>query len=211
MKDQFRQLDEIFAQILQGASAAGRTRTARSIGKSLRASQQRRIRSQRNPDGSQFTKRRRRVLRTQQGLVFEWNGETRRLKNWRHGIGRHGKTITGFDEDRGAIRTFYRADIERWFEINTRRATRTEQRPEPMFRKLRTLRYLKMSADASGTTVGYDGIAGRIARIHQYGQRDEARPGVVVSYPARRLLGFTQADEALITEAVISSLSGREK
>jgi len=211
MTDQFRQLDEIFAQILQGASAAGRTRTARSIGKSLRASQQRRIRSQRNPDGSPFTKRRRRVLRTQQGLVFEWNGETRHLKNWRHGIGRHGKTITGFDEDRGAIRTFYRADVERWIEINTRRATRTEQRPEPMFRRLRTYRYLKMSADASGATVGYDGIAGRIARIHQYGQCDEARPGVVVSYPARILLGFTQADEAAITEAVISSLSGRQK
>jgi len=211
MPDQFRELDDVFAQILDGVSATGRTRTARSIAKSLRASQRRRIRAQRNPDGSPFTKRRRHVMRTQQGLVFEWNGEIRHLKNWSHGTGRHGKTITGFDEDRGAIRTFYRDDIERWIEINTRRATRAEQRPAPMFQRLRTYRYLKMSADATGASVGYDGVAARIARVHQLGLRDQARPGVVVKYPARELLGFTAADERTIAEAVINSLEGHKK
>ncbi len=42
-----------------------------------------------------------------------------------------------------------------------------------MFVKLRTARYLKARADASGVTVGYSGVAARIARVHQFGERDQ--------------------------------------
>lgn len=38
-----------------------------------------------------------------------------------------------------------------------------------MFTRLRTLRFMKVRPDAGGVTVGFDGIAARIARIHQYG------------------------------------------
>ena len=204
----FRELDQVFQDILDGVSPAGRTRTARKIGLALRRSQQRRIASQKNPDGSGYAVRRRKVYRTQQGIKFFWNNEVRALKNWRGGRGKYGRTITGFDEKRRDIRTFYRADIERYLEIKTQSATQTETKKAPMFTRLRTLRFMKVRPDAGGVTVGFDGIAARIARIHQYGLQDEVGPGAYAQYPARELLGMTPADLIATENAVISSLGG---
>lgn len=53
--------------------------------------------------------------------------------------------------------------------------------------------------------MGYDGVAARIARVHQYGQRDR-RAGCFAKYPVRELLGFTAGDEQMITEQVLNSL-----
>ncbi|MFK8983743.1 phage virion morphogenesis protein, partial [Klebsiella pneumoniae] len=184
------------------------TRTARKIGLALRRSQQRRIASQKNPDGSGYAVRRRKVYRTQQGIKFCWNNEVRALKNWRGGRGKYGRTIPGFDEKRRDIRTFYRADIERYLEIKTQSATHSETKKAPMFTRLRTLRFMKLRPDAGGVTVGFDGIAARIARIHQYGLKDEVGPGAYAQYPARELLGITPADLSATENAVISSLGG---
>jgi hypothetical protein len=96
----FHQLDEVFATILAGAS--GRLRAARSIATTLRRSQSQRIARQETPEGGKFEKRRRRVLRSQAGIRFVWNGEVRRLKNWQASRGSRGRKLTGFDEDRGA-------------------------------------------------------------------------------------------------------------
>lgn len=122
--DLFRELDQVFSDILAGTSQAGRVRTARAVGQALRKSQQQRIKAQQSPEGSPYPARRRRVLRSQQGIVFVWQGEIRRLKNWHGGRGKYGRTITGFDEERNDIRTFYRSDIERYIEINTRSVRR---------------------------------------------------------------------------------------
>ncbi|EAT4223354.1 phage virion morphogenesis protein, partial [Salmonella enterica] len=43
------ELDTIFSDILSGLSSAGIARTARTVGQEVRRSQQRRIRSQKNP------------------------------------------------------------------------------------------------------------------------------------------------------------------
>lgn len=146
------------------------------------------------------------MLRSQQGIVFVWQGEIRRLKNWHGGQGKYGRTLTGFDEERNAIRTFYRSDIERYIEINTRSVRRSTAKKVPMFQRLRGYRFLKMRADGGGTSVGYDGVAARIARVHQYGQRDQVGPGAFAKYPVRELLGFTAGDDRMITERVINSL-----
>lgn len=204
--DRFRELDQVFSDILAGTSQAGRMRTARAVGQALRRSQQQRIKAQKNPDGAPYSSRRRKVLRSQQGIVFVWQGEVRRLKNWHGGRGKYGRTITGFDEERNDIRTFYRSDIERYIEINTKSVRRTTSKQAPMFQRLRNLRFLKMRADAGGASVGFDGVAARIARVHQYGQRDQVGPGAFAKYPVRELLGFTVADEQMITEQVINSL-----
>ncbi|EMO4627631.1 phage virion morphogenesis protein [Enterobacter kobei] len=204
--DLFRELDQVFSDILAGTSQAGRVRTARAVGQALRKSQQQRIKSQKNPDGSSWPGRRRRVLRSQQGIVFVWQSELRRLKNWQGGRGKYGRTITGFDEDRNDIRTFYRGDIERYIEINTKSIRRTAAKELPMFQRLRSYRFLKMRADAGGAAVGFDGVAARIARVHQFGLRDQVGPGAFAKYPVRELLGFTAGDEQMITEQVVNSL-----
>ncbi|ENJ4476821.1 phage virion morphogenesis protein [Yersinia enterocolitica] len=206
--DPFRELDQVFSAILAGTSQAGRTRTrtARAIGQALRHSQQLRIKAQKNPEGSPYPARRRRVLRSQQGMIFIWQGETRHLKNWRGGRGKYGRTITGFDEERNDIRTFYRSDIERYIKINTQSVRRSTSKKVPMFQRLCRYRFLKMRADAGGTSIGFDGVAARIARVHQYGLRDQVGPGAFAKYPVRELLGFTSADEQMITEQIVNSL-----
>ncbi|WP_073382631.1 phage virion morphogenesis protein [Edwardsiella piscicida] len=206
--DRFRELDKVFSDILASLSASGRTRSARLIGQEVRRSQQRRVRAQKGPDGAAYPQRKRRIIRSQQGIKFIWNDEVRTLKNWHGGRGKYGRTITGFDTDRNDIRTFYRSDIERYLEINTRALRRDTARKAPMFERLRTLRFLKMHPDAQGVTVGYDGVAARIARVHQYGQRDQVGPGVIAKYPVRELLGLSSADEGLIYNTTINSLGG---
>ncbi|MER2964061.1 phage virion morphogenesis protein [Serratia ureilytica] len=203
----FHELDQVFADILGGMSPAGRIRTAREVGHMLRQSQSRRIARQENPDGSKFEKRRRKVLRSQAGIGFIWNGETRRLKNWRATKGSRGRMLTGFDEGRGAVRSFYREDIERYLDINFSQTRKDTTKADPMFRRLRTARFLKARADAGGATVGFTGVAARIARTHQYGLRDRVnKSGAMASYPRREVLGITKADRMAIARSVINSL-----
>lgn len=142
----FSQLDAVFAAILSGMSPAGRQRTARSVGTMLRRSQSQRIGRQEAPDGAKFPTRRRRVLRSQAGIGFVWQGENRRLRNWRAVRGRRGRMLTGFDEERGAVRSFYREDIERYLDINFNETRRNATKADPMFRRLRTARFLKTRA-----------------------------------------------------------------
>lgn len=208
MSDDFHALDKFFADILAGVAPAGRVKTARRIGQTLRLSQQRHIRAQRAADGSAYPERRRKVLRTQQGIAFIWDGQLRRLKNWSPGRGKYGRTITGFDTERNDIRTFYRSDIERYTEINLRAGQPGRTKKAPMFQRLRTARFLKMRASADGAEVGYSGVAARIARVHQFGEREQVGPGAFATYPVRELLGLSKADEALIRSAVFESLGG---
>ncbi|MBJ8767888.1 phage virion morphogenesis protein [Citrobacter freundii] len=203
----FHQLDEVFAAILAGASSSGRLRAARSIATTLRRSQSQRIARQETPDGGKFEKRRRRVLRSKAGIRFVWNGEVRRLKNWQASRGSRGRKLTGFDEDRGAVRTFYRADIERYLDVSFSEVRRDTTKPDPMFQRLRTSRFLKARADAEGATVGFSGVAARIARVHQFGLRDKVNnSGAVATYPRRELLGLSKTDRMEIARQVIDSL-----
>ncbi|EBO6713679.1 phage virion morphogenesis protein [Salmonella enterica] len=205
------ELDTVFGDILSGLSASGRARTARIVGQEVRRSQQRRMRAQKSPDGSSWPQRKRRITRSQQGIEFIWNDEIRTLKNWHGGRGKYGRTITGYDRDCDDIRTFYRSDIEHYLYIDTRSLRRDSTKKAPMFERLRTLRYLKIYPDPQGVSIGYSGMAARIARVHQYGLRDQVGPSVITKYPQRELLGISTADEQLIYNAVIGSLGSAGK
>lgn len=77
-----------------------------------------------------------------------------------------------------------------------------------MFSKLRTARFLKMSASADAAVVEFTGRVERIARVHQLGLADRVRPGgPTTTYPARELLGLSDADMQMVEEAVLSRLS----
>ncbi|HGL6261603.1 TPA: phage virion morphogenesis protein [Enterobacter roggenkampii] len=203
----FHQLDEVFSAILAGTSPTGRRRTARSIGVMLRRSQSQRIGKQVSPSGEKYPKRSRRVLRLQAGISFIWQGEERRLRNWRASRGSRGRMLTGFDEARGAVRSFYSEDIERYLNISFNERRQSVTKPDPMFRRLRTARFLKVRASSDGTEVGFSGVAARIARVHQYGLRDKINSsGAMANYPRRELLGLSKADRMAIARQVIDSL-----
>ncbi|MBN4812181.1 MULTISPECIES: phage virion morphogenesis protein [Citrobacter] len=205
----FQQLDQVFAEILSAMTPARRLRTARGIATSLRRSQSQRIGKQMAPDGTKYPKRSRRVLRSQAGIGFIWEGDERRLRNWRATRGSRGRMLTGFDEGRGAVRSFYREDIERYLDISFSETRRDTTKPDPMFRRLRTARFLKARATSDGAVVGFSGVAARIARVHQYGLRDRVNDsGAVANYPRRELLGLSKADRMAIARQVIDSLGG---
>lgn len=79
-----------------------------------------------------------------------------------------------------------------------------------MFAKLRTARYLKAEATPDAAIVRFAQEVERISNVHQFGLRDRVnKRGLQADYPARRLLGFTSADEALIADAVTAHLADR--
>jgi phage virion morphogenesis protein len=77
-----------------------------------------------------------------------------------------------------------------------------------MFAKLRTARFLKVEADASGLAIGFAGRVARLARVHQFGEMERVAPGgPEYRYPARVLLGFTGADREMIRDRLLGHLT----
>ena len=76
-----------------------------------------------------------------------------------------------------------------------------------MFKKLRTASYLKVRSDSNGISIGFTGRIARIARIHQYGLKDRAEHGAPdVIYKHRELLGFTDVEQNMVREALLSHI-----
>lgn len=78
-----------------------------------------------------------------------------------------------------------------------------------MFTKIRRAKYLKGRGMADAASVGFAGRVARIARVHQYGLRDNVdRNGPWHDYPERRLLGYSDADRALVRDMVLDRIGG---
>ncbi|KJH73923.1 phage virion morphogenesis protein [Pseudomonas sp. ES3-33] len=69
MSDQLQALEAWAGVLLQRIDPAARNSLAKTIAQQLRRSQQQRIGEQRNPDGSRYTPRKRRNLRSKKGRV----------------------------------------------------------------------------------------------------------------------------------------------
>ncbi|MGY1917822.1 phage virion morphogenesis protein [Pseudomonas tolaasii] len=69
MADKLEALETWAAGLLEQLQPAARNRVARSIGQELRRSQQKRVQTQINPDGSKFAPRKKRNLRGKQGRI----------------------------------------------------------------------------------------------------------------------------------------------
>lgn len=77
-----------------------------------------------------------------------------------------------------------------------------------MFMKLRTARLMKVEAEADGFAVGFAGRVARIARVHQDGQQAPVAPaGPQYRYPARVLLGFTNAERTMIRDRLVAHVT----
>lgn len=79
-----------------------------------------------------------------------------------------------------------------------------------MFAKLRTARFFKVQATSDAAIVGFTAEIERIARVHHHGLRDRVnRRGLEADYPARRLVGIAESDEAAIKDLIIDRLARR--
>lgn len=76
-----------------------------------------------------------------------------------------------------------------------------------MFARLRTNRFMKSKGSDSAAVVEFTGKVQRMARVHQYGLKDQPnRNSRDVQYDARPLLGFTRDDEQMIEDVIIRHL-----
>ncbi|MGV8925700.1 MAG: phage virion morphogenesis protein [Ewingella sp.] len=207
----FLELDTMLTQVLERLAPANRRRLTRALAAGLRKRQSARIGKQQSPDGTAYPARKARVLSTQGGIRFLWhNGggtEIRELKNWRTTTATGGgRKITGFDVEKGAIRSFRKEDIEHYLSIDVRRAEKRSKKADTMFRKLRNSRYLLARSNDGEATVGFTGQAGAIARIHQFGLRDDLKGEHGAKYPLRALLGLNDDDVQWISDTIDTHL-----
>lgn len=151
MSDPIAALEVYAADLIARLSPAERKTLASRIAKDVRASQQKRIAAQQNPDGTPYEPRKPQL-----------------------------------------------------------RAGRP-QALRAMFRKLRTTRFLRLRSTQEEAIIGFTADVSRIARVHQEGLRDrvDRNRSIEVEYPARQLLGISEADEALIRDLAIAHLAGR--
>lgn len=76
-----------------------------------------------------------------------------------------------------------------------------------MFTKIRQAKYLKGRGMADAASVGFAGRVARIARVHQYGLGDNVdRNGPWHDYPERRLLGYSDADRAVVRDMILDRI-----
>lgn len=153
--DDLDALEEWAGALLARMDPAARRKVAVDVGRELRRSQQKRIKEQRNPDGSAYVPRK--------GRVFLRDARLR--------------------EREGRIKR------------------------KAMFAKLRTARYLKVQATGDGVAIAFSGRAARLARIHQEGLKSQVSQFRSYTYPERLLLGFTEADRALVRDKLIDHLA----
>ncbi|CFQ62180.1 tail completion protein [Yersinia frederiksenii] len=109
MDNEFQELEQYLQRLINRGKSGARHKLSREISITLRRGQQQRIRQQLNANGSPYTKRKDSIKTVQKRLRFIYQGTVRDLKNWSG----NKRQITGWDNDRNAIRTFNRVDIDR--------------------------------------------------------------------------------------------------
>lgn len=78
-----------------------------------------------------------------------------------------------------------------------------------MFAKLRTAKYLKSDSNPDAAIIRFSRDVERIAKVHHFGLRDRVnhKTGLEATYAARRLLGISADDEAMVAETVTAHLA----
>jgi phage virion morphogenesis protein len=92
-----------------------------------------------------------------------------------------------------------------------RRGIRSRRKSGPMFLRAKAKKYLRVTATAGETRVGYVGAMARIMSVHQEGLYDHVTRNPnspIVKYDARRVLGFAAEDRLKVLEIVAAQLGG---
>lgn len=196
-------LNHELAGLLARVSPAERKKLSRTIVRDLRKSQIVRIREQKNPDGSAYTRRKAQFITVQREMRFIWRGRERRLKNWQQ----NRRLITGTDIDKNAQRSFRKGDIQRFIAIKKDRIkVKGKSRQTRMFKRLATVRYMRVFSGENEAAIFFAPAAAGIAAVHQFGLKERLR-NFDIQYPQRELLGFSPDDIRQVEAAIIDFLA----
>ncbi|MDR1853490.1 MAG: phage virion morphogenesis protein [Azoarcus sp.] len=95
------------------------------------------------------------------------------------------------------------------FERRKPQPGRLRRKRGKMFRKLRTIRHLRLARTPDEITLSFEGADAKIARVHHFGLRDRVseKNKTMVKYPARPLLGLSREDLQAIEAVVLAHLA----
>lgn len=196
-------LEHELTGLLARVRPAERKKLSREIVRDLRNSQIKRIREQKNPDGSAYTRRKAQFITVQREMKFIWRGQQRSLKNWQQ----NKRMITGFDTDKGAVRSFRKGDIQRFVSVKKDRIkVKGKNKQTRMFKRLATARYMRIFANENEASVYFAPAAANIAAVHQFGLKERLR-NMDIQYPSRQLLGYSPEDVRRIESLLIDFLA----
>ncbi|SFL31800.1 phage virion morphogenesis (putative tail completion) protein [Pseudomonas sp. NFACC46-3] len=91
---------------------------------------------------------------------------------------------------------------------NLRKKKERVKQKAQMFQKMRTSNFLKAKGNNYAISIGFTGRIARIARVHQYGLKDRAKPDApMVRYKQREILGLTKGEIELIGATLLTIFS----
>ncbi|HAU4886198.1 TPA: phage virion morphogenesis protein [Aeromonas hydrophila] len=167
-----------------------------------------RIRANIQPDGTKM-RRRKDPQKGNAHIAFIYKNPVtgmclvRNLKNWRD----NGDYIKGFDRMRGAMRSFRRSRIVKYISIDKSKVV-VRNAPQKMFKNIIKAKWFKLKAKERSATIEFAGVAGTVAAIHHYGEKDRPNPKAKeIRYPERQLLGVTNADTKEIWDFFIDRIT----
>ncbi|HEY0624672.1 phage virion morphogenesis protein [Sphingomonas sp.] len=210
-------IEELCGALLQGLSGGAKRQLLRTVARQIATSQRERIGRQREPDGSAFAPRKAKQAAAPGAyplrFLYPKGADEPRLVTMASWV-RQGPLITGFDQEAGAIRSFFWDRVAKWLPTGDVAGSKGKYRRKgairqrAMFRKLRNGRFLRSGATDAEAWVGFSGRVAEIAWVHQEGGTDRAAAGArPVRYARRELLGLTEADRAAIIEQVLEHIA----
>jgi len=210
-------IEELCGAMLRGLSAGERRGLLRNVARTIAASQRDRIARQLAPDGSSFAPRREKQAAAPGAYPLRFlypKGATEpRLVTMASWV-RQGPLITGFDQEAGAIRSFFWDKVAKWLPTSDlagskgRLRRRGSIRQRAMFRKLRGGRFLRSGATENEAWIGFSGRAAEIARVHQEGRSDRPSPRArAVRYAKRELIGLSEIEREVLITALLDHVT----
>lgn len=200
---ELEKLSSFIEPMLRALSAPQRRALTQKIARDLRRINQRRIKSQQNPDGSSYDVRLKPKMAVGQ-IQFIYKDELRDMKSWQD----QGDRVTGYDRNAGGIRTFIKDRVQKWLPSHTASRTRRGNKKEKMFSKLAGPKYLKTHTSEHSAAIEFLGRIAQIANIHQHGLRAPVSAGgALYSYPERQLLGFSAQDQRILLDSILTCLT----
>jgi len=217
------ELEKFVGGMLQSLEPRARRSLFRKVATTMRRGQQKRIRSQRNPDGTRFEPRKKpkKEQLGQYALKFLYpsggSGPPRLvlMKSWR----REGPLFTGYDVKAGGLRSFEWNKVVRFLPAEAdeenkgagKLRNRTTVRQRAMFKRIGRSGILQAGQNAHEAWAGFAGEVARVARVHQEGKFDRpARSSRAVRYAKRELLGLTAQEREDLLDTVIEHLAHQD-
>jgi phage gpG-like protein len=221
-EDILKQLDGWIASAIRSMSPARRSTLMREISKTIRRENQKRITMQKDPDGTNWKKRKKRKQNrqgrtpsTDKFYTLNYRDASRRSSTRPIKLVKvRGHLVEAIDLQEKKLKTFRKDRVISLIDEKGAVADFSSEnfgkikKKTKMMLGLRHSRRMKAQGNSTEATIGFSGLNAQIAEVHQFGLTDEVeKGGPKANYPIRQLLGINDHDLATIEQLVFKHIS----